>query len=343
MAIQHELTLSETKKVVAASLKAGITPILKSQPGVGKSALINQIAKERNLEVIDVRLSQCDSSDLLGIPNFNGKKASYHPMDIFPLEGDPIPEGKKGWVLFLDELGNAETDVMKAAYKVVYDRMIGNQKIHDKCYIVCATNREADGCFVNPMPAALKSRLLHINVRLDVQEWLRYAAENALDGRILSFIAWDNGMLATNFIDSGEESYGCPRSWEAVSKYIKDIEDLNDPLVTAAIAGLVGTAQQIKFTSFFKYFKKIPTYEDVVKNPVKAKLNKDDLGCVWASIGMLLNNYQEKDTKQVVEYVLRMNAEHQYAFAKLSVLRQPKLLHNKEAMKLTTQLMDELE
>jgi len=41
-----------------------LVPNLLGSPGCGKSALIHQIAEEFNLKVIDLRLSQCDPTDL---------------------------------------------------------------------------------------------------------------------------------------------------------------------------------------------------------------------------------------------------------------------------------------
>ena len=250
----NEVTLKQAEQIVTESLKHHITPSLKSSPGIGKSALIHQIADKFKLKVIDIRLSQCDSTDLLGLPNFVKGRVSYCPLDIFPLEEDEIPEGYKGWLLFLDELGNASIDVMKASYKVIYDRMIGNSKLHENCFVVAASNREEDASFVNPLPSALKSRMLHINICGDVPTWLSYAVKVGIDSRIISFINWDNTQLFTDYVDSAEESYGCPRSWEAVSKFIKDKDNLNSDEIRASIAGLVGTPQQMKFYSLYKYF-----------------------------------------------------------------------------------------
>jgi len=45
-------------------LKVGLVPMLVSSPGVGKSTIIKELAKKNNLKVIDLRLSQCDPTDL---------------------------------------------------------------------------------------------------------------------------------------------------------------------------------------------------------------------------------------------------------------------------------------
>jgi MoxR-like ATPase len=45
-------------------LKAGLVPLVRSSPGVGKTSVIRQMAEALNLKVIDIRLSQCDTTDL---------------------------------------------------------------------------------------------------------------------------------------------------------------------------------------------------------------------------------------------------------------------------------------
>lgn len=44
----------------------------------------------------------------------NGR-ADYAPFAHFPIEGDPLPEGYSGWLLFLDELTSALPAIQAAA------------------------------------------------------------------------------------------------------------------------------------------------------------------------------------------------------------------------------------
>lgn len=108
------------KKNLVICMNAGLTPFVTSSPGTGKSDIVREIAKEYNLEVIDIRLSQCASEDLQGLPKFeqdkNGiQRARFIPFDLFPLEGTPLPKGKSGFILFLDEMNSAPRSIQAAA------------------------------------------------------------------------------------------------------------------------------------------------------------------------------------------------------------------------------------
>lgn len=109
------ITMATAKELVMDVLKARLVPFLQSSPGIGKSALAKEIAEDNNLKMIDIRLSQMDPSDLQGFPMKIEDKAGYLPMNTFPIEGDPLPEGKDGWILLLDEMNSAPMSVQAAA------------------------------------------------------------------------------------------------------------------------------------------------------------------------------------------------------------------------------------
>ena len=110
-----KVKISIAVELVCTYLRAKLVPLIKGSPAIGKSAIVHAIADQYKLKVIDLRLSQCDPTDLLGFPSIMGDRAGYVPMETFPIEGDAIPEGYNGWLLFLDELTSALPAVQVAA------------------------------------------------------------------------------------------------------------------------------------------------------------------------------------------------------------------------------------
>lgn len=116
-----QVKISQAISMITKYLRVGLVPMLRGSPGMGKSSIVHQIAKEYNLLVIDLRLSQCDPTDLMGFPQIKGNKAGYVPMETFPIEGDALPvnpetgEQYAGWLLFLDEFNGATTAVQASA------------------------------------------------------------------------------------------------------------------------------------------------------------------------------------------------------------------------------------
>jgi len=105
----HDLKPSDATLFVVNALKCGQIPYLAGPPGIGKSDIMHQVAKDSNLVMLDIRLSQKLPEDLTGLPSMDDKlgKAVYIPFDTFPMEGDKIPKGFNGWLIFLDELSSA--------------------------------------------------------------------------------------------------------------------------------------------------------------------------------------------------------------------------------------------
>jgi MoxR-like ATPase len=110
-----QVKASQAISMITAFIRAHLVPMLTGSPGIGKSQIIHQIAADYKLKVIDLRLSQCDPTDLLGFPNIKGDRSGYVPMETFPLEGDTPPKGFNGWLLFLDEFNSASPAVQAAA------------------------------------------------------------------------------------------------------------------------------------------------------------------------------------------------------------------------------------
>lgn len=115
--ISMALKPSDLEKQMVYAMTAGRVPFVKSSPGMGKTAIVNKIAKDFQLEMIDCVLSLRDPVDLNGAlsPTPDKKKATYLPVDIFPLVDEPLPEGKNGWILFFDEFNTAVKAVQAAA------------------------------------------------------------------------------------------------------------------------------------------------------------------------------------------------------------------------------------
>jgi MoxR-like ATPase len=59
-----QIKMSEAFDCVSRTIRKQLVPMLVGSPGAGKSALIHSVAKHYNLKLIDVRLSQCDPTDL---------------------------------------------------------------------------------------------------------------------------------------------------------------------------------------------------------------------------------------------------------------------------------------
>jgi MoxR-like ATPase len=80
-------------------------------PGVGKSDIVKQLGKEQNRNVIDIRLSLWEPTDIKGIPYYNPSMSTmtWAPPAELPSDANDTS------ILFLDELNSAPPATQAAA------------------------------------------------------------------------------------------------------------------------------------------------------------------------------------------------------------------------------------
>ena len=222
----QELTPSEVKNFITNALKIRKIPYVAGPPGIGKSDLMVQIADDFNLMLLDIRLSQKLPEDLTGLPRLNevSGKAEYTPFDTFPMEGDKIPQGYDGWLIFLDELSSASDEVWSAIYSLLLGHTVGGRRLHSKALIVAAGNRASDSALARELPDTLITRLLCVGMKVSSRDWLNWSQvpKNNINTATHDFISKNPDMLMSTIPASSREElecFGTPRGWECVSMF----------------------------------------------------------------------------------------------------------------------------
>ena len=319
-----QVKISQAITMITAFIKAKLVPMLMGSPGIGKSQIGHQIAKDHRLKVIDIRLSQCDPTDMLGFPHVFGDRAGYLPMNTFPLDTDPIPSGYDGWLLFLDEFNSAPPAVQAAAYKLVLDRMVGLRHLHKNVAIVCAGNLETDNAIVQPMSTALQSRLVHLELTVDSKEWTEWAVSNGIDHRITSYINFKPGQLYTFTPDHTDKTYASPRTWEFANRLL-NVTSMDSPNLLPMLAGTISEGVAREFLTFCKIYLTLPTVDQIVQAP-KTLAVPDEPSILFALTGSIAHNADKDNFAALMEYVQRLPVEFQVVCLRETVRRNKTLM-----------------
>jgi len=86
-------------------------------PGIGKSALVEQFARDVGLDCVSLLGSQLAPEDLIGVPRIEGNRSVFCPPRMIARD-DP-------YLLFVDELNACSFEVQKAFYSLINDRRLG--------------------------------------------------------------------------------------------------------------------------------------------------------------------------------------------------------------------------
>lgn len=314
-------------------LDANQPVMLHGSPGVGKSDVVRQIAKQRGIELIDLRLSQLDPVDLRGVPSVDTKKhiTSWNTPNFLPTDG-------KG-ILFLDEINSAAQATQAAAYQLVLDRKLGDYELPNGWAIIAAGNRSTDRAIVNQMSTALKNRFTHLNYEVNNDDWCDWALKNNIAVEVLGFIRF-RPMLLNEFEQRNEskeerervqrmkdaQAFATPRSWEFLSKVVqqKPSSDIEYELYT----GIVGEGAAAEFMGYLKYYRDLPNLDALLMNPGAAKVPEEPATLYALSTGLATKTTQD-NMERVVKYALRLPAEFQVLLMKDAIARDNDLTQTK--------------
>lgn len=289
------MKLSDAYKVVKNSIKMMTPVMLWGPPGIGKSSLIHQIAGELKCSVLDLRLAQLEPTDLRGVPMPNretdraewflpafwpevAKEETTREVTTTNAKGETKTETVKvpvgccpagPGIVFLDEIEKAPVSVKNASLQLVLDRAIGTYKLPDDWTILCAGNREEDGCFSAPLGAALANRMLHLEIEADVEAWAAWARENDVSEDIIGFLHFQPKYL---YMQTEENAFPTPRSWSLASNLIQSVKTARErkELLTAS----VGKGAASEYTVWDNVYKQVDP-ESVFKGEMPDFKDKD--------------------------------------------------------------------
>ena len=319
----------KTFKSVASKLPAEIAVLMRGPTGVGKSHLARAAADELELPFIDVRLSTMSEGDVGGYPDIEGMKETG--VMTFCMPSWFVRATKEPVVLMLDEMNRALPGVQQAAFQLVLDRELGNDKdgqpyrLHPETRIFAAVNAGAE-YDVNDMDPALLRRFWTIALEPTHADWIEWA-EGKIDPVVIDFIRQNPQHLRVD-VATVEPGTVCPNpaSWHRLADSLAHMgwAPMADGICGDACPaglypvaqGFVGTEAAIALTTFIKGYELVVTAEDVlerweeVQDRVK-DMNASDQAAVIDRLAAHCkdNKWSEKQAKRVAGFAEELGGE----------------------------------
>ena len=267
----NEMTLNEFKEVFSYLLDnnkhledSNLRPIavgVEGEAGIGKTSLIEDIAKERGMTLCKVNLAQLEEiGDLVGMPmkecevawieNGQVKDKRWMPesqtknldlrlkltgrvrMSYAPPAWLPVDENSNGTIVFLDDYTRANSMFMQACMEIINTASYISWKLPKYTSIVLSSNPD-DGQFsVTSLDNAQKTRFINFNLKLNIEDWAKWAEEAEIDGRAINFelLYGDEIFKKHNNVQTVN-----PRSYTTFCKAISGLKDWNKPETLALI------------------------------------------------------------------------------------------------------------
>ena len=257
------------------------TPLLILGPvGCGKTEAITAFAKQHDLGFKEIRLSNHDVTDLMGLPTVHREvnaddgrvtdvKVEWARCGLLPNENDP--DFKEKGILFLDEITNADKNVSKVAWQLTdASRKVGDTKLPKGWMVVLAGNGPRDGGAYVDLETAVFTRCASMRLEPDFTGWKRWAlSKGKVDPVLIAFLQMNNESLWGGQKTVEDLENGCvsptPRSWTLCSRLIKSMGDSVDYSSVLSMARhTVGEPEASNFAAFFENRKEMADIEGML-------------------------------------------------------------------------------
>jgi ATPase family associated with various cellular activities (AAA) len=273
-------------------------------PGIGKSDIVAEVAREQNRPLIDIRLPLMEPTDVRGIPYLAEVKVYDAEGNLVRDEQNvPLTEKVFKWsnpsdlptdptsraLVFFDEMSAAPPSVQAATYQVILNRKIGTYELPKDAVIVAAGNRVKDKGVAYNMPMPLANRFSHVTLDVSIDDWKEWALLNRVHKDVVGYLSFQPNDLMNFQPSTDSYAFATPRSWFFASELLQepnkdgDMVDvrLPDEVLGDLIKGTVGEGPGIKFMTYRKQAANLPNAKDILEGKV-TKLNSKQIDVMYA-------------------------------------------------------------
>ncbi|MEU7856314.1 AAA family ATPase [Nonomuraea sp. NPDC049141] len=275
-------------EALSLAVSANLPVLLWGEPGIGKSAGLQQLAAGLRLPLETVIASVHEPSDFAGLPIIGDDPATAGVPMAPPDWAVRLTAAGRGLVFF-DELSSAPPAVQAALLRVVLERRVGSLPLPESVRVVAAANppsSAADGWHLSP---PLANRFVHLQWTHDPRTVARGMAGTwpavplpLIDpARVPSAVARARGVVSgfltarpglAHHLPGDAESRGhawpSPRTWEMALRLLAVgyAAGADQKAVAAAVIGAVGDGAGLELLAYLEQLD-LPDPDRVLANP----------------------------------------------------------------------------
>lgn len=317
-----KVTMAQCRDAIVAAMSANVATLLIGDPGVGKSALANEVAATLGTSLETLIGSTLDPTDVGGLPvvRVDGKGIDRVPLSLIrKLCREP-------GILFLDEIACAPPAVQSAMLRLILERVAGDEKLHPETRVIGATNPAEQSPGGSELSAPLIGRVMLLHLRPSADEVLSFFMALGEDGTALRNEAVDFAVTCAvapellqidipEHAQQGNVPWGAPRAWERVCRVRAQLEGANQRLLMAVTAGSIGTELANTYRGIQEVREHLPSVDQILSDPKGTRVPEDRKHQIGA-IG-LVARVAERDAWAAYIYAARLLPELRAAGGKL--------------------------
>ena len=207
---------------------------LMGPPGIGKTAIMEQIAAELNVGLVSYSMTHHTRQSALGLPfitenefeGFQYQLSQYTMSEIIGaiyklMKETDIREG----ILFLDEINCVSETLAPCMLQFLQYKVFGQHQIPKGWIVVTAGNPPEYNKSVRDFDIVTWDRLKRIDVEADYETWKKYASEKNIHPAITTYLSArkKDFYLIESTVDG--RHFVTARGWEDLSEMMKLYEE----------------------------------------------------------------------------------------------------------------------
>nr|WP_245652905.1 AAA family ATPase [Herbidospora sakaeratensis] len=288
-----EPAASSQLEALALAVAANLPVLLWGEPGIGKSAGLEQLAAGLGLPLETVIASVHEPSDFAGLP-IVGDDPAVTGVPMAPPDWAVRVTALGRGLVFFDELSSAPPAVQAALLRVVLERRVGSLTLPAPVRVVAAANppsSAADGWHLSP---PLANRFVHLRWTHDPRTvarglagtWPAARVPSIDPARVSGAVAKARGAISgfltarpglTHHLPADAESRGgawpSPRTWEMALRLlaVAYASGTGREALAAAVVGAVGDGAGVELISYLEELD-LPDPDRVLADPAAFRL-----------------------------------------------------------------------
>lgn len=314
------MNAKEMTRVLTVLLKNMRPVLLKGAPGVGKTSIIKQVAKNLDYDLIISHPVVSDPTDYKGLPGIVKGEAEFLPFG----ELRKLIEAEKPTLFFLDDLGQAPAVVQAACMQLLLERRVNGHHVSDNVVFAAATNRREDRAGVTGILEPVKSRFSTIlSLEADADSWIDWAFENKIPASLIGFVHFRPILLSTSEATADIVNHPCPRTFqfagELISMGLTEMEVLSGALGEGCAAELMG---------FLKVYESLPDIAAILLKPDEA-IVPEEPAALYAVVSALVEKASKDNVAKIFKYSNRLPIDFSTLLVRDMVRKDPIIQHSK--------------
>ena len=309
-----------------------VTPVIVSEPGVGKTSILRLIAESNgdkwrragdNYETdkYDYVYVDCPSKDFMDIagtiPNHLEKSLEQYVGALFKLNSD------KPKVIMLDEVFKVPKLMGVLFTRLQLERMVGDRSLPVGSIVFATSNNSSDGVG-DAMQAHQGNRVCIMRMeKPDARRWNKWAGENGISSTIRAFVAM-NPRVLNSYMDGGQEnnefifnptkptqtvSFISPRSLTKCNRIVKNRNVWGKAAADVALAGTIGMSGAKLLATFIDMESQLIPFKDIIADPMGVAVPEDVAALCMTLFNAVDDIQTQDDLSKFMQFVQRMKQD----------------------------------